>query len=109
MVAKRIPDGYISAHANQVRITTIDFNDLNLPVQPRWISHAREWGFFRKDKEFSFSDIYNPVDFGGARFCDARVWLSLISTTTRATPDYAMGTTFQQNASACETKSKIVR
>ena len=24
---KRIPDGYISAHANQARITTIDFND----------------------------------------------------------------------------------
>jgi dipeptidase len=30
--------------------------------------------FSGKDKNFSFSDVYNPVDFGGARFCDARVW-----------------------------------
>ncbi|MGI6293866.1 MAG: C69 family dipeptidase [Bacteroidales bacterium] len=75
-VAKRIPDGYISAHANQARITTIDFNDpLNLPVQPRCdFTCPGNGDFFRKDKEFSFSDIYNPVDFGGARFCDARVW-----------------------------------
>ena len=27
-----------------------------------------------KDKEFSFSDTYAPVDFGGARFCEIRVW-----------------------------------
>ncbi len=26
------------------------------------------------DESFSFSDVYNPVNFGGARFCDARVW-----------------------------------
>lgn len=75
-VAKRIPDGYISAHANQARITTIDFNDPSTCLySPDVISHAREMGIFSgKDKEFSFSDIYNPVDFGGARFCDARVW-----------------------------------
>ena len=75
-VAKRIPDGYISAHANQARITTIDFNDpSNCLYSPDVISHAREMGIFSgKDKEFSFSDTYNPVDFGGARFCDARVW-----------------------------------
>lgn len=39
------------------------------------ISHARETGIFSgKDKDFSFSDVYAPVDFGGARACDARVW-----------------------------------
>ncbi|MFY9115833.1 MAG: C69 family dipeptidase [Bacteroidales bacterium] len=75
-VAKRIPDGYISAHANQARITTLDFNDPeNCLYSPDVISHAREMGIFSgKDKNFSFSDVYNPVDFGGARFCDARVW-----------------------------------
>lgn len=75
-VAKRIPDGYISAHANQARITTLDFNDPeNCLYSPDVISHAREMGVFSgKDKNFSFSDVYNPVDFGGARFCDARVW-----------------------------------
>ncbi|HHV40069.1 MAG TPA: dipeptidase, partial [Bacteroidales bacterium] len=66
-VAKRIPDGYISAHANQARITTIDFNDPeNCLYSPDVISHAREMGVFSgKDKNFSFSDVYNPVDFGG--------------------------------------------
>lgn len=75
-VAKRIPDGYISAHANQARITTIDFNDPdNCLYSPDVISHAREMGIFSgNDKEFSFSDVYAPVDFGAARFCDARVW-----------------------------------
>ncbi|MCF6342803.1 MAG: C69 family dipeptidase, partial [Bacteroidales bacterium] len=27
-----------------------------------------------KDKDFSFSDVYAPVSFGGARFCEIRVW-----------------------------------
>ncbi|NLA15499.1 MAG: dipeptidase [Bacteroidales bacterium] len=75
-VAKRIPDGYICAHANQARITTIDFNDPeNCLYSPDVISHAREVGIFSgRDRDFSFSDVYAPVDFSGARFCEARVW-----------------------------------
>ncbi len=94
-VAKRIPDGYISAHANQARITTIDFNDpSNCLYSPDVISHAREMGIFSgKDKEFSFSDTYNPVDFGGARFCDARVWafFNKYNDSMGKHLDYAMG------------------
>ena len=26
------------------------------------------------DKDFSFSDTYNPINFSGARFCEMRVW-----------------------------------
>ena len=75
-VAKRIPDGYISAHANQSRITTIDFNDPeNCLYAKDVIKHAREQGIFSgKDEEFSFCDVYNPLDFGAARGCEARVW-----------------------------------
>ena len=75
-VAKRIPDGYISGHANQSRITTIDFNDPeNCLYAKDVIKHAREQGIFSgKDEEFSFCDVYNPLDFGGARGCEARVW-----------------------------------
>ncbi len=75
-VARRIPDGYISGHANQARITTIDFNDKeNCLYSPDVISHAREMGIFEgKDKDFSFCDVYAPLDFGGARGCEARVW-----------------------------------
>ncbi len=75
-VAVKIPDGYISGHANQARITTFPLNDKeNCVYSEDVISFARGKGWFKgKDKDFSFSDVYAPVDFGGARFCDARVW-----------------------------------
>lgn len=91
-VAIRIPDGYISAHANQARIqqfplenlkSSISSKNLNLIFNPEVetvyshdvISYARNHGYFNgTDSEFSFSDVYNPITFDGARFCDARVW-----------------------------------
>ncbi len=75
-VAKRIPDGYISAHANQARITTIDFNDPeNCLYAKDVIKHAREQGIYSgSDADFSFCDVYAPLDFSGARACEARVW-----------------------------------
>jgi dipeptidase len=75
-VARRIPDGYVSGHANQARITTFPLNDPeNCLYSPDVITFARAKGWFNgKDADFSFSDTYNPVDFSGVRFCDARVW-----------------------------------
>lgn len=82
-VARQIPDGYVSGHANQARITTFPFqktNNWNDTKQttfhsPDVISFAKKHGFYKgSDEAFSFSDVYNPIKFGGARFCDARVW-----------------------------------
>jgi dipeptidase len=75
-VAKRIPDGYVSAHANQARITTIDFDDKeNTLYSPDVVTFARSKGYFSgMDSEFSFSDVYAPLDYGAIRFCEARVW-----------------------------------
>ena len=75
-VAMRIPDGYISGHANQARITTFPLNDPeNCLYAPDVISFAKEKGLYKgEDKNFSFSDTYAPVDFGAARFCESRVW-----------------------------------
>ena len=75
-VARRIPDGYVSAHANQARITTFPLDDPeNCIYAEDVIDFAREKGYYKgKDKDFSFSDTYAPVTFGGARFCEARVW-----------------------------------
>ena len=75
-VAMKIPDGYISGHANQARITQFPLdNAKECLYAPDVITFAREKGWFNgKDSEFSFSDTYAPVEFGGARFCDARVW-----------------------------------
>lgn len=101
-VARLIPDGYISGHANHARITTFPFqkeNNFNDPNQstyhsPDVISFAREMGYFDgKDKDFSFSDTYAPLDFGGARFCEARVFsgFNKVNSQMGQYLDYAMG------------------
>jgi dipeptidase len=88
-VALRIPDGYVSAHANQARITTFPMDDPeNCLYSEDVISFAREAGYFNgKDKNFSFSDTYAPVDFSGARYCEARVW-SFFSKITGGMDEY---------------------
>ena len=94
-VAYRIPDGCISAHANQARITTINFNDPeNCLYSEDVISFARKEGLFEgDDKDFSFCDTYAPADFGALRGCEARVW-SFFRTFTEGMDkyiDYALG------------------
>ncbi|UCG51058.1 MAG: C69 family dipeptidase [Candidatus Latescibacterota bacterium] len=75
-VARRVPDGYICAHANSPRITQFPLKDRkNTLYAPDVISFAREKGYFEGDDEdFSFADAYSPARFGARRFCDARVW-----------------------------------
>jgi dipeptidase len=94
-VACRIPDGYISGHANQARIQTfplatgkknsiaINSKDLKRISDPivecvyayDVIELARAKKLFSgKDVEFSFSDTYAPITFEGARMCEIRVW-----------------------------------
>ena len=75
-VARRVPDGYICAHANQARISTFPLNDPeNCMYAPDVITFAREKGYFDgEDKDFSFCDAYAPLDFSGMRACEARAW-----------------------------------
>ena len=75
-VAVRIPDDCIAAHANQSRIHQFPLNDKdNCMYSKDVISFARSKGYFNgKDNEFSFAKAYNPLDWGGLRFCEARVW-----------------------------------
>jgi dipeptidase len=94
-VARRIPDGYISGHANQSRIETfplatgkkksiaITSKDLTRIFDPivecvyayDVIDVARANKLFSgKNEEFSFSGAYNPISFEGARMCEIRVW-----------------------------------
>jgi len=94
-VAMRIPEGYISGHANQARITTFPKNDSEKCVfAPDVITFARKKGWYKgTDADFSFSDVYAPVDFGAARFCDARVWAGFnkVATGMNKYNDYAKG------------------
>ena len=75
-VARRVPDGYICAHANQARISTFPLDDPeNCVYAPDVISFARERGWYEgEDADFSFCDTYAPLDFGGMRGCESRAW-----------------------------------
>jgi dipeptidase len=75
-VARRVPDGFISAHANQSRIRQFPRNDpANCLYAKDVVSFAREKGWFTgKDEDFSFADAYGPPDFESLRFCESRVW-----------------------------------
>lgn len=96
-VAVRIPDGYVSGHANQARITTFNLKDKeNCLYSSDVISFARKQGYFSgKDKEFSFCDAYAPLDFGAVRFCEARVWsgFRLMNADMMKYEQFAMGRT----------------
>ncbi|MEG1497997.1 MAG: C69 family dipeptidase [Bacteroidales bacterium] len=92
-VAYRIPDGYISGHANHARITNIKKADgktsitskdmakkINLPnlecvYSADVVDYAIATGLYQGSFEnFSFSDVYAPLDFSAMRGCEARVW-----------------------------------
>jgi dipeptidase len=110
-VARRIPDGYISGHANHPRITSFPLADGKKSITSKEISKiynpevetvyaydvfdvARSYGWFKgNEKDFSFSDTYAPLDFGGARFCEARVWsgFNKVNNQMGKYLDYAMG------------------
>ena len=110
-VARRIPDGYISGHANHPRITTFPLADGKKSITSKQLDRinnpevetvyaydaievARKSGWFKgQDKDFSFSDVYAPLDFSGARFCEARVWsgFNAVNSQMGQYLDYAMG------------------
>lgn len=114
-VAVRIPDGYISAHANHARITTFPYADGKTSITEKtWdkinspdlrvmyasdvVDFAREQAYFEgDDKDFSFSDVYAPLDFGAARFCELRVWsmFSQVNSDMEQYWDYATGEDLQ--------------
>ncbi len=110
-VARRIPDGYISGHANQARIQTFPLANGTTSISSANMSQihnpavetvyaadvvqvARDMGWYSgSDAEFSFSDVYAPVDFSGARFCEARVWsgFNKVNSNMGSYLSYAMG------------------
>lgn len=76
-VARRVPDGYISGHANHPRIHKFPLKDKSGETlySPDVIKFARKQDYFDgKDEDFDFSKAYAVTDFGALRGCDARVW-----------------------------------
>lgn len=74
-VARRVPDGCISGHANHSRIHTFPLDDPQTIYSPDVIDFARSQGYFEgDDKDFDFSRAYAVADALALRGCDARVW-----------------------------------
>ena len=119
-VARRIPDGYVSGHANQARITqfplegkwkkakgkglhkAISSKHLDYLFEPEVecvysdevITYARACGWYDgKDEDFSFCDTYAPLTFSGMRGCDARVYamFNRVASGMQRYEKYAMG------------------
>lgn len=94
-VARRIPDGYVSAHANQARITTFPKDDPeNCLYSADVVELARKMGYYEgSDDDFSFADAYAPLDFLALRACEARVWsfFRTVADDMDRYVDYAMG------------------
>jgi dipeptidase len=99
-VARRIPDGYISGHANQPRIRQFPLNDpANCLYARDVISFGREKGWFTgRDEDFSFCDTYAPLTAGKLRGCESRVWsvFRRAAPSLGLTPDYVDGSTLKK-------------
>ncbi|MFW6140514.1 MAG: dipeptidase [Acidobacteriota bacterium] len=100
-VALRIPDGYISAHANMARIGNFPLNDPeNCLYSDNVISFAEEKGYYDKEsgEPFSFRKAYDPPKPSSLRTCASRVW----SMFRRSAPSLNLSPDFQRGDKGAE-------
>eukprot|EP00658_Telonema_sp_P-2_P081495 TRINITY_DN8368_c0_g2_i1.p1 TRINITY_DN8368_c0_g2~~TRINITY_DN8368_c0_g2_i1.p1 ORF type:complete len:591 (+),score=127.92 TRINITY_DN8368_c0_g2_i1:117-1889(+) len=98
-VASKVPNGMIGATANQARTRTFVQDDPeNVLYAHDVVTFAQSQGLYpttADPKLFSFSDVYDPVSFTGARLAEARVWVLFTLATKPGTMDryldYAQG------------------
>ncbi len=100
-VAMKIPDGYISAHANMARIGEFPLDDPeNCVYSKNIVSFAIEKGYFDPDDKipFRFNNVYNPPSPDRLKYCETRVW-SLFS---RAAPSLNLSTDYCRGVQGAE-------
>jgi len=95
-VAVKIPDGYISAHANKSRIGTFPMdNPENCIYSPNVIRFAIERGYYNPDsgEPFRFNEAYCPATPKNRRYADGRVWslFRRAAPSINLSPDYFRG------------------
>jgi len=76
-VAMKIPDGYITAHANHARIGKFPLDDLeNCLYSDNVISLAIEKGYYdpKTGEDFRFNDAYDPLYPAHLKYTETRVW-----------------------------------
>jgi len=92
-VAVKVPDGYISCHANKSRIGEFPLNDSKICLYSKnVISFAIEKGYYNPSsgKPFRFCDAYCPSTPKNRRYSDTRVWsvFRRASPSKNFSPDY---------------------
>jgi dipeptidase len=100
-VALRVPDGYISAHANKARIGEFPLDDPeNCLYSPNIIDFAIEKGYYNPDsgKPFRFCDAYCPPTPENLRYSATRVW----SMFRRAAPSRELPTDYHRGIEGTE-------
>lgn len=95
-VAMKVPDGYISAHANKARIGEFPLDDPeNCLYSENVISFAVEKGYYdpASGEPFRFCDAYCPATPFNLRACEGRVWsiFCRAAPSQEFSPDYHRG------------------
>lgn len=94
--AVRVPDGYVSAHANHARIGEIDLKDKkNVLYSKDVVDFAIRKGYYdpKSGKPFSFCEAYDPVTPAKLRYTEMRVWdfFHRVAPSMNLSADYARG------------------
>ena len=92
-VARKVPDGYVSCHANKARIGEFPLNDSeNCLYSANVISFAVEKGYYDpgSGEPFRFCDVYCPPTPKNRRYASTRVWsiLRRVAPSLNLSPDY---------------------
>jgi len=95
-VAVRIPDGYISAHANKARIGEFPLDDSEKCIySDNVISFALDHGYYDPDsgEPFLFNETYCPSTPKNKRYGSTRVWsiFNRAAPSMNLSPDYTRG------------------
>ncbi|MDR1483191.1 MAG: C69 family dipeptidase [Planctomycetaceae bacterium] len=96
-VAKRVPDGEISAHANQARIGEIpekcDPNNCFYSDNIKNFAIKQKLYDPNSGKPFRFDDAYGNIDAKSKRVCESRVWsvFNRAAPSQKFSPDYHRG------------------
>lgn len=100
-VAVKVPDGYVSCHANKARIGTFPMDDPdNCLYSDNVISLAIEKGYYSPDsgKPFRFNEAYCPSTPRNRRYADTRVWSML----RRSAPSLNLSSDFHRAVNGSE-------
>ena len=95
-VAKKVPDGEISVHANQARIGEIIENDPeNFRYSANVKTFAVEKGWYNPNdnRPFRFCEVYDEITVKSRRVCAGRVWsiLRRAAPSLNLSPDHFRG------------------